>query len=486
MRIQLRQLVRTELLLQRRHGVVATSAVLGLLLVVALLAVPPDWRAGLLPWVLLLEVASIGFFVLPALAVIERGTGVTAALALTRLHPATALAVRLGVLLPSAMLTALPAILISGVDHVTTVLAGVVVAVVLFALIAVLMVGRETTLGPFVARSPLVAAPLLVPAVLHGSGAIRAPALFASPATGAFELLSGSTSWLQASWLLAWIAALALLAIRLGAHARPVTGSVTARTPRRTTLGGSATDRPRPFTSFARVDGRALLADRVLILLLLGIPLIALALRAVAGPGVAWAQTQYAVDLGPHLPAITAFVLAIHIPTILGLLVGLLFLEDRDAGLLPTLAVTPAGVGTLIAYRLTALAAAVVVVVPIATLIAGIRHPAGVPGVAALALAGGFVASVPAMLLAAYGRDRAHGMVLTKVITLPLYLPVAWWYVDSPLGWLFGVVPTAFAVRAAWATTPTLALLAAGVTGLLSALAVRLLAPRLLTATVTS
>jgi hypothetical protein len=88
--MRLVHLLRTELSLQRRHGVLLGTAVGGALWVLLLLAVPRGWRPSLVPW-LLLEVTSIGFFVVPALSVVERSNGVTAALRLTRLRPAAAL-----------------------------------------------------------------------------------------------------------------------------------------------------------------------------------------------------------------------------------------------------------------------------------------------------------------------------------------------------------------------------------------------------------
>ena len=50
-----------------------------------------------------------------------------------------------------------------------------------------------------------------------------------------------------------------------------------------------------------------------------------------------------------------------------------------------------------------------------------------------------------------------------KMFGLPLYLPLASWFLVDPLRWLFAPVPSSWAMWAMWATTPGgAALMAAG------------------------
>ena len=471
-------LLRTELTLQRRHGVLTGTAVGGALWVLLLLAVPGGWRPSLVPWLLLLEVTSIGFFVVPALSVVERSNGVTAALRLTRLRPGAGLTVRIGWLVVWAVATAAVVVVVSGIGWSVTVLSGVALTTVLFALVAVLMVGRSDTLTPFIGRAAIVGGPLLAPAIFHGSGLLETPALFVSPATGAFAMLLGDAPPLAVGWVLLCLVTLWVFAVRIGFDVRPT--APPRRTSRRVQIvqgrGGTWT----AVRSYAQVDRRTLASDHLLLLLLGGIPAIAIALRVFAGPGVGWVDARYGLDLTPYFPAISAFILAIHVPVIVGSLVGLLFLEDRDAGLLPSLSTTPAGIRTVVAYRLAAGTLAATIAVVLAILISGTTHPAGSAGIAATALAGGAVAGVPAVLLGAFGRDRAQGMALVKMMTVPLYAPAAWWLVDGPIGWLFAPIPTAWAAQALWAPTPGQAILSAAACVTLSLGVIRLLGPRLL------
>jgi hypothetical protein len=70
---------------------------------------------------------------------------------------------------------------------------------------------------------------------------------------------------------------------------------------------------------------------------------------------------------------------------------------------------------------------------------------------------------VPAMLMAALAANRVQGVAVMKIFGLPLYLPLASWFIDGPLRWLFSPLPSAWAMWAMWASTPVAtALLAAG------------------------
>lgn len=444
-------LVATELRLHRRHHVVAATGAMTVLWVPLLVALPATWRADALAWLLLLDVATLGLYFAPALAVVERANGVTAALRLSRLTPLRALAVRVATLALWAVGAAAVLLPVARVAAWPTVLLGVALTSVLFSLLAIAMVGGAETLTTYLARVPLVAAPLLLPALLRGAGLVDSPVLALSPVTGALDLLAGRWSAAHVGWLLVAISVLGVIVVRLGFDVRP-----------RQSAGPGRWPAPRPFAgprwwraarSYATTDVRTLLGDRLLLLLLVGVPLIAVAVRVASGAGLDWLEQRHGFDAGPHLPVMWAFVLVLHLPVMAGALTGLLFLEDRDTGLLPALATTRASLHTLLAYRLTATMITAAGFMGTGMLIAGVRHPLGWPGLLLTALAGAAVSVVPAMLLASLGGDRVQGMALMKMTGLPLYLPIAWWYVDGPAGWLFGLVPTGWVAQTFWATS---------------------------------
>jgi hypothetical protein len=448
-------LARTELRLHARHGIALGVAALTAVWVGAIWFLPAGVRGDAVAWALFLDVATVGFFFAPALMVVERANGVVAALRLTRLPPRLALAVRMAGLAGLAALAALALTLGTGTGWSPTVLLGAVLMALLTSLLALVMVGSDATLTGYIPRMPLVAVPLFIPALVHGAGLFEHPLLWLSPATGALELLfdrwsAGAVAWLALASLALW-----LRAERIVLDVRP-------RRPRKLPASAKPARSPVPLggygplsavRSFARTDRRSLLSDGTLVMLALGIPLLALFLRVATVAGLDWAEVRLGMDLTPHLPLVWALVLAVHAPVMAGAIAGMLFLEDRDAGLLPVIATTHSGLRALISYRFAAAAALTGFSLAVALPIAGAAHAAGVAGVLATALAAGAASVVPAALLASLVRDRVAGVALMKAVGVPLYLPLAWWFVDHPAGWFFAAVPTGWVAQALWAET---------------------------------
>jgi fluoroquinolone transport system permease protein len=450
-RTPLAPLVRTELRLHLRHRIVAGVAVLTALWLVLLRLLPVSVRPTAVAWVLFLDVATIGFYLAPALLQVERANGVTAALRLTRVSPHQVLAIRVGGLTAWAVLAAVVLTLAAGIGAAPVVWFGAGATALLLAVLAIALVGRDETLTGYLPRIPPAGVALLGPALVYGIGLSDHPLLWLSPATGAFGLLLGRWSWLAVAWLGVSTAALWLVAQRVVLDVRP--RSRRTRDVRVASRGGGTGRRGGAVRSLAGVDRHTLLSDGLLLLLVAGIPLLAVLVRLGSGHGLAWLEGRTGSDLTVHLPLVWALVLVVHAPLMAGTITGMLFLEDRDAGLLPALATTRAGLRTLVAYRFVVAAVATVLAIAVSLPLAGAEHAAGVPGVLVTAVAGGVVATVPAALLASLVRDRAAGIALVKAIGLPLYLPLAWWFFDGPWGWLFAIVPTAWAAQALWAET---------------------------------
>lgn len=471
----------TELRLHRRHGVWTLVAVSAVAYSAVVVAVPAGWRGDVVAWLLLLEVTGLGVLAAPALAVLERAHGLPAALRLAGLAPAVAVTVRAALLGGYALAVAAVVLAAAGSGWPVAVLGGATAASVLLSLVAIAVVGAAETLTTYFARLPVVAVVLLGPALVEASGLASHPALAISPLVGAFHLLSGDGSALAVAWLLVWVAGAWAVAVRRSLDVRPgVRAAVGGRRGRSRITAGHAGGAGSAVRSLARVDRHTVLSDQLLVLLLAGLPAIALAARWFAGAGVDLVAARFDVDISPHLPAVWAFVLAVHVPVIVGSLVGLLWSEDRDAGVLPALALTPAGLGTLVAYRLGAAMAVGAVAVAGCLLLAGVAPAAGGVGLAATALAGGIVAAVPAALVGAFARDRVQAVVVLKAMTVPLYAPVGWWFVDSPVAWLLGLVPTAWAAQALWADTAAVAAFAVAAAAATTAVTLAMLVPRML------
>lgn len=453
-------LVRTELALQRRHGVVAATAAVTAAWVVVLLAVPTTVRPTLVGWILFLDVAAIGVFVVPAMTVVERGNGIPAALALTRLSPATAVAVRVAVVaVGSALAAGVVVLSVPGPSGGGPVLVAAVLVSVLASLLGLVALGRQTSLTAWMTRLPLVAIPLLVPALVRGIGLWDAPVLALSPFTGGLDLLLGRWSWSAVAWILAWVVLLGALARRqASAVSDPGAGAAPRRSRTRTrrattTVVDGTTWRRRAVASTVRVDRRTVLADGMVLAMLAGLPLLALAVRWLDGPGATWLATRHGLDVTPWLDLARTFVVVVHTPAMLGAVAGLAFCEDRDAGVLPALATTRASLVTLLAVRSGVVVTLATAAVAIGLPLSGGHHPLGVVGTLSTSLVAGTCALVPMTVLAALARDRVQGIALLKAITLPLYLPLAAWFVPPAWDAALLVVPTGWAVAAARATS---------------------------------
>ncbi len=214
------------------------------------------------------------------------------------------------------------------------------------------MAGPFDTLTAYMVRVPLVAVPLLLPALLAHLGIWDGWLLQLSPATGQMALMAGDFSWPLLGWQLAWIIGLWLLAQRaVVAPLRPVRIEAARRAAGRTRSSRGFSPW-QAIRSFARTDRATLLRDPLVLMIVGGVPALAIAARLLATVGASWISDRFGVEIGPYLPVIWGLTLVLHTPLMFGSLVGLLFLEDRDARLLPVIATTRASIATLVAYRL--------------------------------------------------------------------------------------------------------------------------------------
>lgn len=455
-------LLRTEARLLWRFQVLTATGSVTALWVAILWFMPADARGVLAPVVLLTDVTALGFLFIPAVLVVERVEGVSAAMRLTPVRPLEPVAVRVGVMTALSLAAAAAVCTAAGVTHVGPRLLGVASLSLLFGLVAFALTMGMDSLSTFLLRAPLVAAPLVAPALVALAGLTDASVLHVSPVTSAVDLLRGDMHIAGVVWQVAWIVALTVLVTRLarspGAYARPATAPLTDRAARRrrATQWPARTGGYTAWTavrSFARVDRRTLLRDGLLLLLVASVPLLAIVMRVIATAGVDWVSVRYGVALAPYLPLIEALIIVVHIPVIFGSLTGLLLLEDRDAGLFGPLRATRSSLETLLGYRLGATAACSAAALAVTVPFDGVAHAGGVAGVTVTAVAAGLVSIVPALAMAAVATNRVQGVAVMKALGLPLYLPLATWVVPAPASWLAAPLPTGWLVQAAWAPT---------------------------------
>jgi fluoroquinolone transport system permease protein len=136
-------------------------------------------------------------------------------------------------------------------------------------------------------------------------------------------------------------------------------------------------------------------------------------------------------------------------PGIVGMVIGFLLLDERDARTLSALRVTPLSMRRYLAYRillpLLAGTASTVVGYPLIGLTI-------VPFTSLLAIAGvaGVSAPLLALVLASAAPSKVAGFALVKVLNGVNLLPIAAFFLPVPLQYIAGVVPTYWPMRALW------------------------------------
>jgi hypothetical protein len=136
-------------------------------------------------------------------------------------------------------------------------------------------------------------------------------------------------------------------------------------------------------------------------------------------------------------------------PGMVGFVIGFLLLDERDAGTLRALRVTPLSMRHYLAYRivgpLIAGTASTVIGYPITGLV-----PIAFSTLVVLATLAGLAAPLLALVLAASAPNKVAGFAVVKVLNSFNLLPIAAFFVPTPLQYVAGVVPTYWPMRALW------------------------------------
>lgn len=193
------------------------------------------------------------------------------------------------------------------------------------------------------------------------------------------------------------------------------------------------------IAAFALADLRALARDPLLRLLLVA-PLGLTGVLVLGVPLVeGFVDSAFGVGLTAHRAVLVAFIACVTMPLFLGAMAGLLVLEDRESGVLPAVAVSPAGLRSYLIVRCGWAGIAATTTVAGALILYG-----GVPlrVVAATSGLGGGYAVVVLLLVGTLAADRLEGLVVVKALTLPFALALLVEFLAAPWSWLLAVLPS--------------------------------------------
>ena len=396
------------------------------------------------PYLMFVEVMTLGTLFAGALTITDRSTGAAAALDVSPARPWERIAARLAPLAALTTIGAVP-VLIAGRRGLTALPAVALAALLLVALAAGIAARRDEFVGFMVALSGPMALLFAVPLAVS-IGLLSGPLWYTIPTTGALALLRADTPY-PAGPLLGYLALWTTGAFGWATRRLPTTRDVgpgrTVRHARRLPT------RPR-WLVFPRADLRNITRDTLLAPVALSPLLLAVALRLGYPPLAAWLHRTYGVDVMPYAPVLAMLAVAVHVPVAFGMTGALIVLDDLEDGTLAVVRTSPLGISRYLAYRLTSVTLLSVAGLAVAAPLSGLV-PATATGALVLAAPLGPLVTLATLAVA---RTRVQGATADKALTLPVYLPIAAWWLTGPVGWLLAPLPTFWVVRAWTSTDP--------------------------------
>jgi fluoroquinolone transport system permease protein len=146
-------------------------------------------------------------------------------------------------------------------------------------------------------------------------------------------------------------------------------------------------------------------------------------------------------DVSAYQTPIMSAALLLIAPTICGLVIGFLLLDQRDDRTLAALQVTPLPPRAYLAYRLVTPLLLSIFMTVVAFPLAGLAD-AGIPAVLLAALTAAPLAALVALGLATFAENKVQGLALLKGCSVLLFAPIAAIFVPAPWQWALGVAPT--------------------------------------------
>ncbi len=205
----------------------------------------------------------------------------------------------------------------------------------------------------------------------------------------------------------------------------------------------------RALRALGPIDLRNIRRDGLLLTLLLVLAGMTAAFRFGIPPLTAWLQTEFSFDLVPYYPLIMS-TLVVLAPSIVGIVVGFMLLDERDERTLTALAVTPLPPETYIAYRLVVPMAVGFIATLIAFPLAGLM-PIAFTDLIAVTAVSTLTAPVSALVIGSLASNKVAGFAVQKTLSNIQSLPIIAWFVDPPWHWLFAVLPTFWPFKMVWA-----------------------------------
>lgn len=220
-----------------------------------------------------------------------------------------------------------------------------------------------------------------------------------------------------------------------------------------------------------RHDARLVGRDPLLAFVLVYVVIIALALRWGWPALERWLLAVHGLDWVPYRPLVVGVVALMFGGIFVGMVIGFLVLDEKEAGTLRALRVTPLPFGTYLLYRVSVPVVLGALLTPLLIVIMDLGSPPW-PVVAWIVLANAPLAALGTLAFPTLADDRVQAFAYAKIFSAVTSLPVFALFLDPPWRYLTGIFPgtwNVLALRAAQRGEPWVLLLAlGGVTGWLA------------------
>lgn len=203
------------------------------------------------------------------------------------------------------------------------------------------------------------------------------------------------------------------------------------------------------FRALGPIDARNIRRDSLLRWMVLMPFLFAFLFRYV----VPWARdgllARTGFDLAPYYILLMSYGFVIGVPTLFGVVIGFLLLDEKDEETLTALQVTPMTLGSYLAYRvLLPMVLSVVLILlayPLANMVSMPTRDLLVVSVLAAPMAPIF-----ALFLASVAQNKVQGFAIMKGSGSILILPLAAYFFQGAWTYLLGIIPTFWPLKVFW------------------------------------
>ena len=200
--------------------------------------------------------------------------------------------------------------------------------------------------------------------------------------------------------------------------------------------------------SLGPVDLKSVARDSLLLMISFGALILAVLFRFLVPFVTDWMRAAYAIELTPYYP-LFASVIILLVPGLVGVVVGLLLLDERDEHMLTALLVTPVPFSSYLIYRLGLPVALSFVLTPLMVNVAGLAViPLG--ELLLLSVLSAISGATTALLLAAFAENKVTGLAVLKGIQSLQMLPLIAYFVAPPLQWTAGIIPSYWPLVVYW------------------------------------